>query len=334
MKHFSAILVVFLLALASQPALAQTIRRVNNSGITGTNIYTTLQAAHDAASNGDIIQLEPSGVSAGTLTCTKNVRILGPGYFLVQNQPPALQASTFSATTGTIIFNSGSSGAALSGLTVSGDVQINTSNIAVQRNNITGYVYIAYTNNALSNAVIRQNYINAGIAYNTSPVVSNILVTNNIVIGLANLSPAGFSGEFSNNVVLGTVSLNNFTVQNNYIGSTLTVTNNTSWTNNLLAQATLPTAGFSSNNTAGVAQSTVFVLAPGSTAFDAWYKLKTGTNPATGGGTGGTDIGAFGGSSGYGYRLSGIPSIPSIYQLDQQVNGNALNITISTRSNN
>lgn len=41
---------LFALLITCFIAHAQTIRRVNNNpGVTGTNIYSTLQAAHDAA---------------------------------------------------------------------------------------------------------------------------------------------------------------------------------------------------------------------------------------------------------------------------------------------
>ena len=54
-------------------ANAQTIRRCNNNpGVTGVNMYTTIQAAHDAAVAGDIIYVEPSNANYGALTCTNN----------------------------------------------------------------------------------------------------------------------------------------------------------------------------------------------------------------------------------------------------------------------
>ena len=76
----------------------------------------------------------------------------------------------------------------------------------------------------------------------------------------------------------------------------------------------------------------MFNLSPGATAFDAWYLLKTGTNPARGTGQGGTDVGAFGGNAPY--KLGGLPNIPAIYQQTQTITGNSLNGTLSTRSNN
>jgi hypothetical protein len=66
---------------------AQTIRRVNNNpGVTGVNVYSSAQAAHDAAAANDIIIIEPSATSYGSLTLTKPLKIYGNGYYLGQNQ--------------------------------------------------------------------------------------------------------------------------------------------------------------------------------------------------------------------------------------------------------
>lgn len=333
LQFFVGLLVTSTVMLTA-PVSAQTIRRVNNNGVTGTNIYATIQAAHDAATAGDIIQLEPSTVAYGDLTCTKQVSVVGPGYFLSLNQPPALQASVIAASVGNVFFNAGSSGSSLAGVTVNSSIYLSTSNISVLRDNIASYIYIGYYA-AASNLLIRQNYV-GNISY-YSYVDSNVLITNNIINGTVSLNSGSITGEFSNNAVIYTFSssyFDNFTVKNNYFSYNFVPTANTTWRNNLLSQTTLPTLGSQSNNTANVPLATVFILGPGSTQFDAWYKLKTGTNPATGGGEGGVDVGAFGSATGYTYKLSGIPAIPAIYQLNQSVTGNTLNVNVSTRSNN
>ncbi|MBF9222795.1 hypothetical protein [Hymenobacter ruricola] len=331
MKNLSASLLFVLLALAAQLASAQTIRRVNNNGVTGTNIYSTVQLAHDAAATGDIIQLEPSTVSYGSLTCTKQLSIVGPGYFLSNNQPPALQASVIAAQVDNVYFTTGSAGASLAGVTVNSSVFLGANNLSVQRNYVGSYIYFGYSA-ASNNALVRQNYVTFLAQYSTAG--SNLLITNNIVTLDVSLNAGNLNGEFSNNVVLRYSSFDNFTVKNNYLASNFTPTANTTWRYNLLGSSSLPATGSQSNNTANVPQATVFVLGPGSTQFDAWYKLKTGTNPATGGGEGGVDVGAFGSATGYAYKLSGIPAIPAIYQLNQSVTGNTLNVNLSTRSNN
>lgn len=93
-------------------------------------------------------------------------------------------------------------------------------------------------------------------------------------------------------------------------------------------------------NQVNVNMNNVFDLSNPST--DAKYQLKAGS-PAIGAGVGGVDCGMFATPTtlppGYTaalapYKLSGIPNVPSIYQLDATVGGNILNVTISTRSNN
>ncbi|UOQ97258.1 hypothetical protein MUN81_18715 [Hymenobacter sp. 5317J-9] len=333
MKNFSASLLFVLLALAGQLAAAQTIRRVNNTGITGTNIYATLQLANDAAANGDIIQVEPSTTAYAGFSCSKVLTIVGPGYFLGENQPPALQASTIPATVGDIQFLTGSSGSSVSGLSSNGTFYVRVNNITIQRCKLDGYIYLGYTA-VTSNAVVRQNY---GPGVQESSASTNSLITNNIFInGSVSITGVGNAGEFNNNTLINcSVALNNFTVRNNYFGSTFTPTANTNWDYNFFAVATLPTLGTKgANNTANVPASSVFAQTTGSPQFDGWYKLKTGTNPAVGAGQGGVDIGSTGSATGYGYHFGGLPAIPSIYQLNQAVTGNTLNVTLGTRSNN
>jgi len=330
MKNLSASLLFVLLALAGHLASAQTIRRVNNNGITGTNIYATLQLAHDAAATGDIIQVEPSTTAYGGAAITRQVSFVGPGYFLAENAPPALQASPITAVVGQMDFQNGSAGASMSGLVCNTNCFMRTNNITITRCQIAGYVYLGYTT-VTTGAVIRQNYC-AGVQ--ESSTSTNSLITNNIIInGNVSIAGAANTGEFSNNsVVNSNVSLNNFNVRNNYFNNTLTTTANTNWSYNLFTTTTPPTLGTASNNTANVPLSSVFLLSPGA-QYDGWYKLRT-SSPALGAGQGGVDVGATGSATGYGYRFGGVPAIPAIYQQGQSVSGNTLNVTLSTRSNN
>ena len=58
----------------------------------------------------------------------------------------------------------------------------------------------------------------------------------------------------------------------------------------------------------------------GALTFDNRYELKAGS-PAIGAGVGGIDCGAFGGETPY--KLSGIPFVPLIYQVNAPTTGNA-----------
>ena len=319
----------FVLALATTfAAQAQTIRRVNNTGITGTLIYSDIDAAIVASASGDVIQVEPSGVPYSGFTVDKNVTIVGPGYFLDPSENAGLQANPLPALVGGVLIQTGGASATMTGLTFSGDVRINASNITIQRCRFSR-LYIQSNSAPITGLIIKQCYFDYmqnifGIA-SDNMLITNCIITNGNAMGF----PVYYSGGFFNNVVVtGTPTLNNFVVANNYFSGGLGGGGNT-LNNNISATTSFPTTN---GNQANVPQSAVFVLAPGATAFDAWYQLKTGTNPARGTGQGGVDVGAFGGVTPY--KLGGLPNIPAIYQQTETIVGNSLNATLSTRSNN
>ncbi len=79
-----SLFIALALVLMANLSKAQTIYRCNNdpSVTLSPNMFRTLQAAHDAATAGDIIYVEPSynSTSYGGLVCTKTLRIIGNGY--------------------------------------------------------------------------------------------------------------------------------------------------------------------------------------------------------------------------------------------------------------
>lgn len=321
-----ALLSLLLTLLALSPASAQTIRRVNNTGISGTNIYADLPAAYAAAAAGDIIQVEPSGTTYTGIILDKNVTIVGPGYFLDPSQNAGLQANPLPATVNSIELRAGGASAYVAGLTVP-SFYVEASNVTVQRCNISN-LYMNYANAALTNVVVKQNYIN-NLTTGYSTPVDNALVTNNI-INLVSF-PTNYNGGFFNNVIVNSAYISNFFLTNNYFANNPVGAGNT-FNNNISAGAFSTAYPNVNGNQASVPQSSVFVLAPGATAFDAWYQLKAGTNPARGTGQGGADVGAFGGTTPY--KLGGLPNIPAIYQEALTISGNSLNVTLSTRANN
>ncbi len=344
MKNIFTPLLAALLLLGTVVAQAQTIRRVNNTGtnVTGVNVYTTLQAAHDAASAGDIIYLEPSSISYGDLTCVRPLTIIGNGYFLQQNT--GLQLDTREVIVGALYFNGGSAGSRITGCNINGGTYISASNVTVERNNITT-TYIGYNGGytTVSGIIFRQNYV-VGTLYlypagNTN--VSNVNITNNI-FATASIATSGQFTRMSNilisNNVIGTlagtsqyaIEVDNAVIKNNILTYTGTGTGftprNNAYGYNISGNVAFGTANGSQQN---VSPANLFVSGTAST--DGAYQLRTGS-PAIGTGESGIDVGAFGG--GVPYRLSGIPNVPTIYQYSQSVSGNTLNATSSTRSNN
>ena len=331
MNKLSSLLLLGLLLtlLVLSPASAQTIRRVNNTGITGTNIYADVDAAITASASGDIIQVESSGTAYPTFTVTKNVTIVGPGYFLDPSQNAGLQANPLTASVNGIVVQSGGASAYVAGITA-GYAYIYSSNFTVRRCNITT-LYLNLSTAALTNINVSQCYINSISNSNTgaAPPTDNVSIINSIIATIA--LQTNCNGEFFNNVVLNNAAMSNFFVTNNYFTNGISGSGNT-FNNNISGGAFSTTFPNANGNQANVPQSSVFVLAPGATAFDAWYQLKAGTNPARGTGQGGTDVGAFGGTTPY--KLGGLPNIPAIYQEALTISGNSLNVTLSTRANN
>ncbi|WP_400190530.1 hypothetical protein [Hymenobacter sp. B81] len=317
-----------LLCAAVLTAPAQTIRRVNNSGATGANLYATAQAAHDAAVPGDVIHLEQSSNDYGALTCTKNVRIVGPGYFL--DRTPGLQANTATARLGNLNFDPGSDGASITGVTVNGAISVAASNIRIERNRVDGGIYLGGSlSTAMYNTYIRQNYVSGIVKINSGAQCYDILIANNLVYNGGVTLQSNVSGEYRHNVIVNGSSalLKDFVVQNNYFTGSNVFTNCTV-SHNLSSGNSLPAGN---NNQLNVPATAVFELTPGA-VYDAHYQLKSGPNPARGTGTGGSDIGAFGGAAPY--VLSGIPAVPSIYEYNHVLSGTQLQVTLSTRANN
>lgn len=334
MKKFSTFaLLSCVLVLATSFSASARIRRVNNTGVAAVAniLYTDFNSAHAAAVNGDTLMIEPSGSGYGSLALSKRLVILGPGYFLGSSYNTNLQANPATASFSDFGPTPGSENSVVAGLII-GTVQIQTDNITIQRCYITSALYFFGYNHSSNNCNIRQNYIAALSNYYSNTGASNLLITNNIIVGGVTL-PSFYNGEFTSNVVLGGASFDFFNVRNNYFASSFaTASNIHSYNATAQSAASQPAFTVGNNSQTNVAQANVFTLAPGSTQFDAWYQLKTGANALRATGQNGADIGAFGGSAPY--KLSGLPAIPAIYQYTQSVNGNTLNVNLSTRSNN
>ena len=311
------LIILFFCGIMTIPLLSQSFRtyRVNNmlTQNTAAKIYTTVQAAHDAAANGDTILVEGSPLDYGRLVLTKRLVIKGPGYFLDEN--PGLSANKLPATIGhEIIFENGSSGSVLMGIVYASGFYLSViaDNITIRRCSL---LYLA-TDNGTSNITISECYFKEGY-YNSigSNLVNNLIVSNCIIKGSISLS-TGSTGTFLNNI---------FTSQTIMIPTGFVMKNNIIFTTEK-AGITLPALdaavsynmsiadhfGTANNNKANVSATALFV-GDATESTDGRWQLKAGS-PAIGGGEGGIDCGAFGGPNPY--ILSGLPVGPTIYELN------------------
>lgn len=299
---------------------------------------------------GDTLYVEASGTrygdANGVVNLNKNLTLIGTGYFLADNQ--GLQHNQTSATLGQLYFKAGSSGSKVIGLRIADAsyASIHFDNIALNNITITR-CYIEWGldfNNAAgiayNNFVITKNFIAVGISHASyAPgTFTGLIFTNNFVgSGGIDFQGLNFHGVVAQNVTTGDLNIqSNIQFYNNIVtGNTINQSNNGSSNiyNNVFSVAQ-PAWLSGGNNSFGVPSSTIF---PATGTPDLVYDPNPiGVCPQCYQGYPGTvEVGMFGGNDPY--KASGIPSIPTIYNLQAPANapaGGNLQTTISTRSNN
>lgn len=347
---------IFLLAISCS-TFAQTIRRCNNNtGISGLNVYTTIQAAHDAAVAGDIIYVEPSVTDYGSVDVRKRLTIIGNGYFLDKNANVPFDQRTSRITS--IIFNNGSANSILTGIEMGSFISITDVNIIVTRcrtneisfgqsSNLVAGVYSRGINATITKCVIFGTISGQNSTQVSSQFGYNCTITNNIHQGRINsITNTVIANNIYNLTGLGgniIIDLNGCSVTNNIYdarGFTSAITfvfggtGNTISNNICLGQAGTPSGN--GNVNFGNATITFLVANPWQTIFaeDAPFQLAVGS-PAIGIGTGGTNAGAFGGASPY--ILSGLPAYPVMTNFITTGVGNTstpLQVSVTVRGNN
>lgn len=331
------LLFLALIFFKSKLVIAATVR-VNNTLTTDKNnkIYATLQEAHDNSAAGDSLLVEGTVKTYADLNCTKRLVIIGTGYFLTKNPG---QASSVSSTVQNINFRAGSEGSVIIGLLFSSD--------------LTSYSPHVYVSGISIIRCYLTNGINIESSINSMIVLQNYIEKYGISVSLTSYS---FSGAIlKNNIFNSTLSINRYTniprifavVEHNIFLSNVMI-DATSFRSNIIASASatvdVSSAAIQNNLTAGTQLSTstgtqayqgsVFVgLTGANNSPDGQYKLKSDSQYLTSG-YNNEQPGVFGGTEPY--VLSGIPPIPTIYELQADAVANkqdGLNVTIKARAN-
>lgn len=337
MKTLTTLLTGALL-LASTTTQAR-ILRVNNVAVLATTCSTcfqTLSGAVAYAIDGDTIHLEPSDNHYGSASINKRLIIIGNGYKLEGTTGnTGLQANTKQSRVLNLAFGTGSNGSQLigtyfpggngSGLSIS-----NAQNITIRRNWIAIDVTMAGT--SANDILIAENWL-YGISQstNSNTAITNLTVRNNwIWSNLALNDP----GDVMTNVQLirntfnynGNHGLRNAVIAyNSFYQGNVTGSNNDIHDN--ISAAALP--GGDPTNVV-VSMGNVYNLTIGSD--DTKWNIVS-TSPYDEAGT--SPRGMYSGPSPY--MPSGIPPVPTIYQLQSTVEttpgGGPIQVTLSTRSN-
>lgn len=338
-------IITILLVFTTSGVFAK-IWRVNNNSIYTSgcvNCFSSLQDANNSTNvvPGDTIHLEASGTAYNTATINKKLVIIGPGYFL--NENGALQQNTQSAIIGVIRVEVGGESTTLLGLDIGANSNtnlfINASDIKILNCKVSGTIYLNESStNTINNVTISQCFV--GYVWQSSfnsASINNLLVTNCYIENSFRLSNStnNYNGVFSHNVVRYTSSgSNGIDYFNNIFIDGLNQDKNSSVNvyNNIFISG-VP-SWLSSSSNISIAKATVFV-ANGST--DGIQQVNPPTicpQCYTGYPNNTEQIGIFGGTTPY--VLSGIASIPTIYELKNRPSsyqGDIIHIKISTRSN-
>jgi len=337
------------------------IFRVGYNGLALTGVdYADLQAANDAATAGDTIQIYTSSATTGTIN--KKLVIIGYGYnFDVNTNLQAI--GTDAPSQANITFITGSNGSIVYG--VSGTFTISASanetdsisNITFQRCNggfyLTNYISYGPISNIKIISSVTQNISRQYNGANAKPI-TNLQVYNCILNSIALEGPATTA------TIVNCVSSTTLTIDLNdasvvvknciFASSNSTANINTVYDNNFFIEAQPAVLPAGSNNRWSQDWGTIFNRLGGTNdnqgnyydaSFDEdYYVLKVGS-PAINGGFNAanavTNCGIYGGEPAYVYKLSGVPAVPAIYKLTapgSAASSNPYNITISVRSNN
>jgi hypothetical protein len=321
-------------------AVNATSWRVNNNPAVNAD-FATFEAAVAGASAGDTLYLEGSQDSYGECTLTKPLVIIGPGYYLTEND--STQAINLEANFVSFVIDSTASGSKIYGCEFDDQVYINGSYVVFARNWVYGHsgygngIKLAW-DNAIINCSILQNFVNkiTDGYYVYYPTAHNTLIANNIIGGQIQLK-ASASSVILNNVVREAINVHNSVIKNNIHysagGNGFVENENNLFEYNITIKANMPDGA---GNQTGVDPATVFVDFGGTLGYstDGKWQLKEGS-PAIGAGDGGVDCGAFGDPTPY--VLSGLPAVPHIFEATVPTAGSAqsgLPVTIKVKAQN
>lgn len=333
-------------------ATAKSWRVNNNAGVNADFVSFYAAAISASVQAGDTLYMESSttAYSTNSMTLTKQLVVIGPGYFLDPTDAsfpynPGLQVATKKAQIAFLRLGAGSDGTKFLGVSLEASLYMNgASNVKFEKIYF-GYGGVYFESGANDNVSIRKSFFFSGSAMSGSPTVTitNLVVENNVFWGsYATLDRLTGSGNiFRNNSIANsgnTWSFTNTYVSNNIFGTTPSTNFVNCTIKNNLFQANQVLPGTATNNQVNVNMVDVFVLGT-TNSLDSRFVLKAGS-PAIGAGlTIGSvvspDCGAFGATDPY--KLSGIPNIPSIYSLTVPVSipsgATTMNVTLSTRNN-
>ena len=357
--------------LLTSTMVAQTTWRVNNQsnydGTTnfgenfgGTPAFPVFKQINEAVAYanvvaGDTLHVEGSPLVYADAIITKQLIIIGPGYFLTEN--PKVSNNTYDAKIGRVTFDSGSELSQVIGMNIlddgninDGTVYVNVNDVTIKRCRIERDVQFA---TQLVDVYVLQNFF--ANTYNTNALQyngninfippQNIIFNNNICQKKLIWSGSWGSGaimECNNNIFDGpsnelNLEFNTGSFQNNILKAAGITANINSGTNNNVQYNTVSNNGVFSGTTGNLWVPNMATLFVTTGTTDGIYQLQPGVaNNAVG--SDGAERGAFGGIVVTNrYNLSGLGAIPVVYDVTTtgvSEPGTGLLVSVKARTNN
>ena len=191
---FQKLTLLCVMGLISFSLNAQTIITIDNNPGSLTT-YQSIQAAHDAATSGDIIYVQPSVTSYGNLTLTKPLTIVGRSH---SEPDKRSEIGTVSVRT---------SGVTLEGLYTS---SISTSTSSTP--NTPPFVGLNITECSTSSITIGSS------SFSSTPIIDDVLIRGNVIRSSLNIRKDAINVIVSNNILLSNLET--------YITNSIAITNN------------------------------------------------------------------------------------------------------------
>ncbi|WP_299059167.1 hypothetical protein [uncultured Polaribacter sp.] len=318
--------------------------------------FSNLQTAINTVTTGSILLVQGSSTSYGGITIEKKITIKGTGYFLGEN--PNTQKDFSESKVSSISLKAGSSGSTISGLYATSWFKIfdGVSNISFIRNRV---LYISHSGAASTNNLVKENYIigysqsncssciRVAIALNDSEITGNYIGNSNFIQGtnlniINNVLQQSIAVAPSSNFYCNANVKDSF-IQNNIMNSAAAIPTNynssavnncgNSLRNNIFYHPSNTSQETDNFNNKLVIKSPFVDNSDNQYSTDGKYILSS-DSPAKGAGVGGVDCGMFAG----GYKLSGIPDIPNIYEFNVPITGysnsTGIQVNVKVKSNN
>lgn len=350
---------------------SQTTWRVNNQsnydGITffgdnygGTPSFPVFSEINEAMAypnviDGDTLHIEGSTIDYANATITKQLVIIGPGYFLTEN--PDVSNNTYDAKIGWISFESGSEFSQVIGMNIVNNGSSSTGTIYLEVNEITikrcriardidfdselsGFYILQ---NFFSN-ILESNAFSLGVPSSFVPP-QDVIFNNNICEKKLIWSNSNFTGtilECKNNIFNGpanelNLEFNVGSFQNNILRAPGITANINNGTNNNVQYNTVSLSNVFDGTTGNLWVPNMAALFVTNGTTDGSYQLLSDStfNEV---GSDGEERGAYGGVVvSNRYNLSGLAAIPVVYEVTTtgvSEAGTGLPVTIKARTNN